>query len=305
MHLGRDFASYQGDLSPADCAGIDFAFVKITEGSNYKNPYAVQQCQALRAAGVHVGYYHFWDPGVPILDQLHNFHLYASTLGTTPLPLALDSETADPLGFQNLASEMMQFAMNVESWSNWVPNPRSIFYTDLAFANALPGFPWGRWVWLADPSHSAPSRPCLIWQTAPRPVSGTDLKVVDPDQFMGTEADWAAFTGQGVYTGPPPPPPPTPVTIYPEVEMQPKLTITLPVPLDTNGHGWYTFASVGLPTTATITNITPLGGDPSSEGYSNDAVVRAFDYYLVPGKPEFVVYGSPGARYAVQIDWHT
>ena len=207
-HLGRDFASFQGNLTPADCAGIEFAFVKATEGADYKNPYAPQQCAALRAAGVHVGYYHFFQPGVNVLDQLDNFHKMISALGPTKLPFALDNEVADGAGWPDLASKAMDFVQAVESWKLYVPNPRSISYVNVSFYKALPGFPWGRWVWLADPNPGAPHEPCLILQSAPRPVSGTDLKVVDPDTFLGSEADWAAFTGG---TAPAPAPAPGPV----------------------------------------------------------------------------------------------
>lgn len=193
-HYGRDYSSFQGNLTPADCAGIDFGYVKLTQGDEYKNPDAPQQIAMLRSQGVLVGYYHFFDPSALVGDQLHNFATMASACGVSPLPLALDSETQDTAGWPDLASKMMDFATGVEGWTNWVPNPRSLLYVNLNFYDNLQGFPWGRWVWLADPSAGAPHKPCLILQGAPRPVSSTDTKNVDPDTFMGSEADWATFT---------------------------------------------------------------------------------------------------------------
>ena len=268
-HLGRDFSSYQGNLTDADCAGIEFAFVKATEGADYKNPYAPQQCAALRAAGVHVGYYHFFQPGVNVLDQLDNFHKMISALGPTKLPFALDNEVADGAGWPDLASKAMGFIQAVESWQLYVPNPRSISYVNVSFYKALPGFPWGRWVWLADPNPGSPHEPCLILQSAPRPVSGADLKVVDPDTFLGSEADWAAFTG----SVPQPAPTPLPTNAVPgpngrEVSVIGRM----------NGGGSYTGREVS-------------GGKPVMAGLGNPTVwVTGFDLKTLPAGTPLAVF---------------
>ena len=194
-YLGRDFSSYQGDLTPADCAGISFAYVKVTDGYDYQNPYAPQQVAALRAAGVEVGFYHFFEPADQVEDQAHNFAKMAQALGGSKLPLAIDFELTDGQNWQTLAVELVDFAMTIESWQTPVPNPRTILYVNLSFYESLAGFPWGRWVWLADPNAGAPHKPCLVLQGAPRPVSGADPKSVDPDTFEGSQADWEAFIG--------------------------------------------------------------------------------------------------------------
>ena len=199
-HFGRDFSSFQGNLTPADCEGIQFAYVKATQGASYINPFAPQQVRALRAAGVKVGLYHFVTIADSIGDQLHNFATYAQALGGSQLPPALDCETPDPAGWAALAVLITRFAVGVEGWGEPVPNTQSVIYVNLSFYESLPGFPWGRSVWLADPNSGAPHKPCLILQGAPRPVSGADPKSVDPDTFMGTEAQWAVFTSQAAPT---------------------------------------------------------------------------------------------------------
>ena len=209
-HLGRDFSSFQGNLTPADCEGIQFAYVKATQGASYINPFAPQQVRALRAAGVKVGLYHFVTIADSIGDQLHNFATYAQALGGSQLPPALDCETPDPAGWAALAVLITRFAVGVEGWGEPVPNTQSVIYVNLSFYESLPGFPWGRSVWLADPNPGAPHKPCLILQGAPRPVSGADPKSVDPDTFMGTEAQWAAFIGAAA-PAPAPGPVPNPL----------------------------------------------------------------------------------------------
>ena len=249
-YLGRDYSSYQGALTDADCEGIQFAYVKITQGGSYINPDAAQQLAMLRKHGVLTGYYHFYDPTDDVGDQLHHFITTAQSFGETPLPFALDSEVA-AANWPTLATDMMNFAIGVEAFPAPVPNPRSLLYVDVSFYKALAGFPWGRWVWLADPNPGAPHEACLVLQSAPRPVSSADLKVIDPDTFLGTEAQWATFTAQAQ----PAPPAPLPTNAVPgpngiEVSVIGKMT---------NGTGLYygrgaaggitVYAGVGNPTT--------------------------------------------------------
>ncbi|MFG3200358.1 GH25 family lysozyme [Streptomyces sp. NPDC048208] len=54
---GQDWASYQPD-NPST-TGLDFAFIKATEGASYINPRMAAQVATARAAGLVVGFYHF------------------------------------------------------------------------------------------------------------------------------------------------------------------------------------------------------------------------------------------------------
>ena len=208
-----DLASYQGNITAAElaalkAAGIEAAYVKATQGTDYINPFAAQQVKALRGAGIHVGLYHFLDVTKSIGEEAQYFVAAASALGGSDLPLALDSEEPAGAGWQDLASKMVAFAMQIENEPLVVRSPLSAFYVDLNFyENLAPlGFPWGRMVWLDDPNPGAPHRPCLILQSAPRPEAG--FSSIDPDVFLGTEAQWSAFVTPG--QAPAPSPAPTP-----------------------------------------------------------------------------------------------
>ncbi len=238
-HLGRDYSSFQGNLSDADCEGIDFAYVKLTQGGSYQNPDAVQQVAKLRSHGVATGFYHFVTVTDLVGDQLHNFAMMAIALGGSQLPPALDIETTDPAGWAALAARIVNFAIGVEGWNEPVPNSESLLYANLNFARNLAGFPWGRSVWLADPNPGAPHVPCLVLQGAPRPVSSSDLKVIDPDTFMGNDLQWLHFVG---YQAPKPAPAPAPPAPGPVVDL-PTVPgpngIQLAVIGRTTGNGWY------------------------------------------------------------------
>ncbi len=62
--LGIDVSSWQRNLNFAQWAryGRQFAFVKSTEGSTYRNPYFASQVSRARAAGMFTGAYHFANP---------------------------------------------------------------------------------------------------------------------------------------------------------------------------------------------------------------------------------------------------
>ncbi|MEW2581060.1 glycoside hydrolase family 25 protein [Streptomyces syringium] len=58
---GIDVSSYQSDSYGT--GGLDFAFIKATEGISYVNPRMEKQASTARKAGLVVGFYHFLHPG--------------------------------------------------------------------------------------------------------------------------------------------------------------------------------------------------------------------------------------------------
>lgn len=61
---GVDTASYQGcwNGAQAKAAGVNFAFIKLNQGTGYVNPYANCQLDAARSAGIREGAYDFASP---------------------------------------------------------------------------------------------------------------------------------------------------------------------------------------------------------------------------------------------------
>ncbi|KUM98746.1 muramidase [Streptomyces yokosukanensis] len=58
---GIDVSSIQSETY--DVKGLDFVFIKITEGHSYTNPKWVAQRKTARNAGLVTGFYHFARPG--------------------------------------------------------------------------------------------------------------------------------------------------------------------------------------------------------------------------------------------------
>lgn len=58
---GIDVSSYQAETFAT--TGLDFVFVKATEGTSYINPKMARQAATARTAGLVLGFYHFLQPG--------------------------------------------------------------------------------------------------------------------------------------------------------------------------------------------------------------------------------------------------
>ena len=73
--FGVDVSSYQGEVDWAALAGqgVDFAFIKATEGSSLVDRRFAQNWDNARSAGVAVGAYHFFSYDSPGETQADNF----------------------------------------------------------------------------------------------------------------------------------------------------------------------------------------------------------------------------------------
>lgn len=294
MRQGVDLSNWNGLISDQQAralraAGIDFAYVLLTDGASFKNPDAPQQVAALRRAGIVVGFYHFLRPVETNADQILDFVTYAHGCGGTTLPLALDAEVTDFNGWADLAYRMASFARQIEGVQTDILNTHSLLYVNNNFYDNLApqGFPWGRWVWLADPSNSRPDRPRLITQFAPRPVA--TLPNADFDEFVGTDADWAAFTLT---------PAPVNTTVEPDPGDNMNVVHTTLTPgLDPHGNGVYPNIP-GIPDVAKIESVVWVGGDPAAVGYDK----LPTGWYVDPLRNALVVEGGvPGGEYACEI----
>lgn len=90
---GIDVSHYQGEIrwSHLANAGVDFAYIKATEGGDYVDPTFATNWAGAKAAGVERGAYHFYSLCRPGSEQAANF------LRTVPrahdaLPPAIDLE---------------------------------------------------------------------------------------------------------------------------------------------------------------------------------------------------------------------
>jgi GH25 family lysozyme M1 (1,4-beta-N-acetylmuramidase) len=77
-------------------AGVTFAIIKATEGTNYVDPMFAANRAGAEAAGIICGFYHFLWPGniSSISEQVHD---YLDAVGESQLPPVLDLEASGTL----------------------------------------------------------------------------------------------------------------------------------------------------------------------------------------------------------------
>lgn len=90
---GIDVSHHQGpiDWSRLPAQGVDFAFIKATEGGDFRDRRFAENWRASRAAGIRRGAYHFFTLCRPGADQAANF-ITAVPAERDALPPAVDLE---------------------------------------------------------------------------------------------------------------------------------------------------------------------------------------------------------------------
>lgn len=215
--FGVDVASYQHpngagiNWNSVKAGGAAFAFVKMSEGASYVNPYGKSDLASARAAGVRASGYHFARPRLPLSTATSDARRFASQVGNVKapgaLPPVLDIEATGGLSAADVTAWTRTFLTALEQSTGRVP----MIYTGPWFWKGYMGNPTGfsRYpVWVADYNPSAAS-PSLfgdfgystIWQyTDGARVSGISGSV-DGNYFHGTRTQLDAFA----YVGPPAP----------------------------------------------------------------------------------------------------
>lgn len=91
---GIDVSSHQNNIDwqkVAD-AGYQFAFLKATEGVDWVDSTFAANREGARAAGLKVGYYHYFRPNDPVDDQVKNFVNTVGKVEPDALRLVIDAE---------------------------------------------------------------------------------------------------------------------------------------------------------------------------------------------------------------------
>lgn len=202
MIRGIDVASYQGNGSwtVVKASGIDFAFVKATQSTNYVNPSFVYNWRGIQNVGMVRGAYHFAGLDDPIAEANHFCDTVQAAGGWVPGDgMVLDLET----GRGDLSSWADQFLQRVHVRSGL---PGTLYSGAYFFtAHNLTAVPAIRWV------AAYGSRPGInynLWQYTDRAtVPGLGTTVVDCSSFDGSIDQLRALFGAATTppTGGPPP----------------------------------------------------------------------------------------------------
>ena len=197
---GMDVASYDDvtDWAAAKASGIEFAFIRVSDGLQYPDPTFADKWPAAKAAGMLRGAYQYFRPSQDPIAQADLLLNATGPLMPGDLPPVLDLEVNGGLTQAEVTAAVTQWIDHVTaaigrppivyaglySWpdltggADFTTSPLWIAqYTSAACPN-IPG-PWTKW---------------LFWQhTATGSAPGVTGSALDLDVFDGTYPDLVAF----------------------------------------------------------------------------------------------------------------
>lgn len=207
---GIDVSVWQGDIdwSQVRAAGIEFAYLKATEGGDHIDPNFLNNWAAARSAGVPRGAYHFIYWCRPAHEQAVWFILNVPA-DPEALPPVLDLEWNghSPTCSKKIPAETAREMIGVLLAAMEAhTGKRPIIYTDTRFhADVLQGHFDEYSFWLrsvaAEPHEIFEKRPWIMWQyTTTGRVSGIKGDV-DLNAFNGNKKGWRRFLRQAKAAG--------------------------------------------------------------------------------------------------------
>jgi lysozyme len=180
MGLGIDVSHWSGkrDWRCLVDLGIDFAFIKATEGATVKDELFARHRTSMRAAGIPCGAYHFAHPGSGAAAQAAHFCAAVGELGPADLQPVLDLETGDGQPAERVLDWVLAFLEAAEAslgvrfiiytggfWRRALGNPdceplaqRRLWTARYGAAAPVLPRPWQAWsLWqFSDGIHSSP-----------------------------------------------------------------------------------------------------------------------------------------------------
>jgi lysozyme len=202
---GTDVSRFQPpvDWRAARAAGVNFAFIKATEGADNTDPMFETHWRGARAAGVPAGGYHFWYHCASGVDQARNFIRQVPRVrGALPPVLDIEWTPTSPTCTRRppqdeLLRETQAFISTVRD--HYGQQPLVYVTPDVWRDRELWRLRnvdfWLRSV-AAHPSKVYPNKAWTFWQ-----YSGTGLipgitGEADLNAFRGTQAEWASWLAQ-------------------------------------------------------------------------------------------------------------
>jgi len=129
---GVDVSHYQAEINWYEVAaeGIDFGFVKATEGETISDALFCQNWVGMENAGIIRGAYHFFRPGTSAIAQAQHF-IQKVDLKYGDLPPVLDVEVLDDVNKDVMVARLKIWLEIVEA----AYGVRPIIYTNMKYYN--------------------------------------------------------------------------------------------------------------------------------------------------------------------------
>ena len=174
--------------------GVDFAYIKSTEGADYLDPRYLYNVKEAKSAGLPVGAYHFFRFHRTGREQADNF-LSQVDVRYLDLPPVVDVEEWGQYNFSKNASfvsaEVQSFINHIESRTN----RRVVIYAD---KNSFKKYIEGRFqhnpIWICSIGKAPQiSQKWTLWQKSQRGKCSGASGLIDINLFNGDSKEWKEF----------------------------------------------------------------------------------------------------------------
>ena len=204
---GVDVSYYQGniDWAAAKADGVEYAFVRVSDGTGFEDPKFDQNWAGTRANGILRGAYQYFRPNE---DPIAQANLLLARIGTpeaNDLPPVIDVETTSGMGAAQVETSVRAWVEHVTAALGKPP----IIYTGMYFWRDEVGAPdlttsplWhAQYSSVSCPNIAPPWSSWAFWQfTSSGRVEGIAGNV-DVNRFNGTQAELMAMTTAPVPCG--------------------------------------------------------------------------------------------------------
>jgi len=201
---GIDVSEHQGevDWQAVKEAGFDFAFIKASEGMDYRDRYFSQNWQQSAAAGMIRSAYHFFTFKSPGLEQARNF-IAAVPYEPDCLPPTIDVEfggnSKEMPEKERLQAELNDFIQEVKN--TYYKSP-ILYVTYDSYEKYIAGNFEDCVIWIRDLFHTAKlkdGRSWMFWQYNCRGRVDGIKGFVDLNVFRGDAAELRGLTSANSY----------------------------------------------------------------------------------------------------------
>lgn len=199
---GVDVSRYQGEIDWSTLAdqGIEFAFIKATEGSSYVDPQFVANLEAASTAGVRAGAYHFFSFESSGTAQAEHIVQHVPK-DPDLLPVAVDLEFygqfwTSPVPVDDVRRELDVLLNRLKSHYRSRP---VLYTTGEAYNRYISGIPLDADIWIRDVWRTpslADGRDWTFWQFSDRHrLAGYEGEesFIDLNVFAGDRDAWQAY----------------------------------------------------------------------------------------------------------------
>jgi GH25 family lysozyme M1 (1,4-beta-N-acetylmuramidase) len=196
--FGIDVSYYQGtiDWDAVAADGVEFAFIRVSDGLGYPDSQFANNWQGAQAAGLLRGVYQFFREDEDPVDQAAYLLAQMGDLGDGDLPPVIDVESTDGAGPGEIVANVQEWIDHVEAATGRTPivYTGKYFWQDNVGSTAFAGYPlWAAHYGVTCPDIADQWDDWTFWQYSSSGAVDGIAGDVDTNWFNGSWADLLAL----------------------------------------------------------------------------------------------------------------